>query len=103
MVALLPARLWSFSVSEHLPCIHGLADMDTTIVYKVGLHHIMTAHLKKFRNRPSEKIVTDMSKVERLVGVRRGVFHHNGLSCCRKLSKILCRGNPRKDSIPVNL
>jgi hypothetical protein len=44
--------------------------MDTTVIDEVDLHHVVSAYLEKLCYRPSEKVVTDMSEVERLVGVR---------------------------------
>ena len=69
MVTLLAARSWSLTVTEDLPSIHRFADVDTTVVHKIHLHHIVTANLKKLSNRPSEKIVADVTEVKRFIGI----------------------------------
>ena len=89
MVAFLTARLRSLAVSKDLPRIHRLADMDSAVIHKIDLHHIMAAHFEKFRNRPFKKIVTDVSEMERLVGVRRRILDHDGPSGRSELSEIL--------------
>ena len=103
VVTLLAARCRSLAVTEDLPCIHGLADMDTTVVHEVDLHYIMAAYLKELCNRPSEEVVADVSEVERLVRVRGRILDHDGLSCRRELSVILCRSDLRKYIVPIYL
>ena len=77
--------------------------MDTSVVHKIHLHDLVSAHLEKLRDRPSEQVVADMSEVERLVGVWRRIFHHDGLSCRSKLAEVLGCSNFCKDIVPIHL
>ena len=43
--------------------------MDTAVIHEIHLHHIVSANLKKLCYRPAEKVVTDMTEMERLVCV----------------------------------
>ena len=71
VVALLARSLRCLAVAVLQPCEHRLADVYTTVVYDVGLHHLVAVSLHNLCQRPSEQVVANVSEVERLVGVGR--------------------------------
>ena len=79
VVTFLTTGLWCLAIAVFQPCQHRLADMDTTVVHDVGLHHLVTIGFHDLRQRPSEEVVTHMSEVQGLIGVGRRVLdHHEG-------------------------
>ena len=91
MVSFLAGRLRGNSVACLLPCYHGLADMDTAVIDDIGPDDLMTVLLQQPGHRPSQKDIADMSQMQRLVGIRRGIFHHNCLAGGRQTAEILVR------------
>ncbi len=76
VVALHSAGLRSNAVTPFEPCQHRLADVDTTIVHDIRLHHLVAVSRHNLCQRPSKEVVAHVSKVERLIGVRRRIFNH---------------------------
>ena len=70
MVALDAAGLRRCACSDFLPGKHRLADVDTPVVDKSRPDHIVSRSLEQPGDRISEKVVPDVSQVERLVRVR---------------------------------
>ena len=77
VVAFLAGGLWCLSVSPLEPCEHRLADVYASVVDDVGLDHAVSVGLHDLCECPSQQVVADVAEVERLVGVGRGVFHHD--------------------------
>ena len=77
VVAFLTRRLGCFAVAILLPSEHRFANVDTAVVHDVGLHHPIAVGFGNLCHRPTEEVVTDVTEVERLVGVGRGVFDHH--------------------------
>ena len=63
VVALHAACLWSNAVAPLLPCEHRLADVDTTVVHDICLHHLVAVCRHDLRQRPSEQVVAHMTQV----------------------------------------
>ena len=80
VVTLNASALWCSTVTVTLPRNHRLTDVYTTVVYKVCLDNLVTVCSQNLRNRVTEKVITDMSKVEWFVCVWRRVLNHNGLA-----------------------
>ena len=79
VVTFLTTRLWCLAIAVFQPCQHRFADMDTTVVHDVGLHHLVTIGFHDLCQRPSEEVVTHMSEVQGLIGIGRRVLdHHEG-------------------------
>ena len=77
VVALLARFLGGDSVAPLLPSEHRLADVDTTVVYDVGFHHLVAVCLENFGEAETEEVVAHVPQVERLVGVGRRIFNHH--------------------------
>ena len=76
MVALLARRFRCRAVTPLLPGEHRLTNMDATVVHDIGLDYLVAVGLQNPCQAISQQIVADVPQVERLVGVRRRVFHH---------------------------
>ncbi len=70
VVPLFPSLFGRNAVAPFLPCKHGFADVDTTVVDYVGLNHAVAACLQDFSQREPEKVVTHMPQVQGFVSVR---------------------------------
>ena len=51
--------------------------MDASVVHDVGLYHLVAIGLHNLCQRPTQQVVADMSQVQGLVGVGRGIFYHH--------------------------
>ena len=76
MVALLARRFRCRAIAPLLPGEHRLANMDATVVHDIGLDYLVAIGLQNPCQAISQQIIADVPQVERLVGVRRRVFHH---------------------------
>jgi len=54
--------------------------MDTAVVGDAGLYDIVAGGFIDLGDAPAEEIVPKVSQVEGLVGIRRGIFDHDGLT-----------------------
>ena len=79
MISLSSRTLRSSTVGKLLPRNHTLADMNTPIVHQVHHNHVMPVCLLNLGNRPSQKIIPDMSQMQRFIRVRWRIFNHVGL------------------------
>ncbi len=102
VVALLARSLRSLAVAPLEPSEHRLADVDTTVVYDIGLDHLVAVGLHNLCQRPTEQVVAHMTEVERLVGVRRRVLYHDEwtLLCDRLLAKLSVGMDGVQESYP---
>ena len=71
VVALLAGRFGSFALTVLQPGQHALADVDTTVVHDVGLHHAVTVGRHNIGQRVAQEVVAHVSEVEGLIGVGR--------------------------------
>ena len=74
--------------------------MDTAVIDDIGPDDLMTVLLQQPGHRPSQKDIADMSQMQRLVGIRRGIFHHNCLAGDRQTAEILVRRYGGIDLLP---
>ena len=70
MVTLLATCLRSLTVTILKPCQHALADVNTTVVNDIGLHYLVTIGLHYVGKRPTQQVVTYMTQVKGLIGIR---------------------------------
>ena len=77
MVAFLAGRFGSHAVAPFLPGEHGLADMDTAVVYDVRLYHFIAVCLHDLGQAVTQQVVAYVSEVERLVGIGGRIFDHD--------------------------
>ena len=63
MVAFLAGRFGSHAVAPFLPGEHGLADMDTAVVYDIGLNHFVTIGFQDLRQAIAQQVVTYVTQV----------------------------------------
>ena len=77
VVALLAGRFGCSTIAIAQPRNHRLADVNTSVVHKVRLDYIVSVSSQNLRHRVTQKVITDMSEVEWLVGIWRGVLNHN--------------------------
>ncbi len=77
MVAFLAGSLRSFTVAVFLPCQHGFTDMDATVVNDIGLYHLVAVCSHNVSQCVTQKVVTHVSQVKRLVRIRRRIFNHH--------------------------
>ena len=61
MITFLAGAFRSFAVSVFLPCQHGFADMDTTVVYYIRLYYSVSVCSHNVSQRISQKIVAHMT------------------------------------------
>ena len=69
VVAFLSRALGSCAIAPLFPCQHRLTDMYSAVVNDVCLHHTVAVGLHNLSQRPSEKVVSHVSEVQRLVGI----------------------------------
>ena len=69
VVAFLTGRFGCLTIAVFQPGKHRLTDVDTAVVYDIGLHHLVTISLHDLSQRPTQQVVTYMTKVEWLVGI----------------------------------
>ena len=81
VVALLAGRFRCSTIAIAQPRNHRLADMNTSVIYKVCLDDIVSVSRQNLCHRVTQKVVADMSEVEWLVGVWRGVLNHYCTTC----------------------
>ena len=51
--------------------------MDTTVIHDIGLHYLIAIGSHHIRQSPTEEVITDVSQVQRLIGIRRRIFNHH--------------------------
>ena len=77
VVAFLAGRFGSHAVAPFLPGEHGLADMDTAVVYDVRLYHFIAVRFHDLGQAVAQQVVAHVTEVERFVGVGRRIFDHD--------------------------
>ena len=102
MVSLLAGAVGSGSFAPFLPCQHRLADVYAAVVDNVGLHNLVAVGLQYLRQRIAEQIVADMTEMQGLVGVGRGILHHHQIGIFRDMAHAELRvgGNVMKHTEP---
>ena len=81
MVALHAKRFRSIALFFVEPFIgkHTLADMNTTVINQINLANFSTGSFQDTANRFTKSVVAQMTKMQRLVCVRR-IYIENGQS-----------------------
>ena len=51
--------------------------MDTPVVYDVCFYHLVTVGSHDVSQRTSQQVVTHVTQVKRLIGIRRRIFNHD--------------------------
>ena len=84
MVSFFARRLRCLAVAVFQPRKHRFTDVNTPVVDNVRLYHAVTAGSYYIGKRISQQVVTDVSQMERLIGIGRGVFNHyqRGIRLC---------------------
>ncbi len=77
MISLLSGGFRSCILAPLLPGEHGFADMYSTVVDNVGFDNLMTVCLENLRQRITEKVVSDMTQMQRFIGIWRRILHHH--------------------------
>jgi hypothetical protein len=50
--------------------------MNTTVIHNAAFNHFITASFHRLRNTPSEKNISQMTEMQRFIGIGGGVLHH---------------------------
>ena len=76
--------------------------MDASVVHNIRLHHLVTVGFQDAGERITEKVVAHMPEMQRLVGVRRRIFHHHevGIFVGGSDSEFFICGNAMKHAKP---
>ena len=77
MITLLASLFWGDTIAPLQPSKHRLTNVDTAVIDDIRLYHLIAIGFHNLCQRPTEEVVTHVSKVERLVRVRRRVLNHN--------------------------
>ena len=77
VVALLARAFRRLTVAPLQPGEHRLADVDTTVVDDVGLHHAVAVGLHNLSQRPAKQVVANVTKMQGLVGIGAAVLNHH--------------------------
>ena len=77
MVAFDSGRFRSFALEELLPGKHRLADMHSAVIDDSGFNDRIAACSEYLRHRITQKVISDVAKMQGLVGVGRGELDHN--------------------------
>ena len=77
VVALLSRAFGSGAIAPLFPRQHRLTDVYPAVVNDVCLHNAVAVGLHNLGQRPSEEVVSHVSKVQRLVGIGRRILYHH--------------------------
>src|SRR5215213_7797988 len=89
MIALSAGAFGRGAVCKKLPRYHAFANVNTTVIHNAGLHNFISIGPEYCRYTPSQKIISEVAKVQRFIGVGRGVLHHYFTSCCSMRSVLI--------------
>ena len=79
MIAFLTGRFGRLAIPIFEPCEHGFTDMDASIVDDIGLHNLPSIRLLDTRDGIAEEVITYVTKVQRLIRIRRTILDHHEL------------------------
>ena len=85
VIAFLTGRFGRLAIPIFEPCEHGFADMNASIVDDIGLHNLPSIRLLDTRDGIAEEVITYVTKVQRLIRIRRTIFDHHELMTIRLL------------------
>ena len=95
VIALLTGTLGRNAIAPLLPCKHRFADVNTPIIYDIGLHHSLAVGCKDAGKAIPQQIVADMPQVQRLIGIGGRVLYHYK-------RRLLCNGGMPPCTVAIN-
>src|SRR4029079_6276350 len=98
-----PRRLRSFAFTKSKPGHHGLTNMNSPVIQNGRFKNRVDGYLQYLSYTPAQKIVPEMTKMQRLIGIGRRVLHNDPVLIGMLMTNLPVRVECRKKIDPITI